>query len=248
MSDRVYMKSDRFYRYQHRGGKNLVGFQVKWRETDLWVGALGNLEKEAFEAVLNCRTQLETYISSVPAFLRSLAPLPEDPLAPPLVRRMLDAARLAGVGPMAAVAGAIAQAVAEALQPLSPSVIVENGGDCYLDLQEETTVGIFAGPRSPFSGKIGLRFQACRFPLGVCTSSGTVGHSLSFGKADAVTVVARDAALADAAATALGNLVQTPGDIAKALDAAREIPSIEGALVAARDKMGIWGDLELVPL
>ena len=126
-------------------------------------------------------------------------PLPEDPLAPPLLRTMLSAARLAGVGPMASVAGAIAQAVGAALKPHSSSIIVENGGDCYLDMDEETTVGIYAGPRSPFSGKIGIRLTADVFPLGICTSSGTVGHSLSFGKADAVTVTARDAALADAA-------------------------------------------------
>jgi uncharacterized protein len=244
----TYTESHRFYRYQHQHRGGWVSFQTRYRETDLWIRAQRPLEEEALAAVLNCRSQLEEYISQHPEFFSSLVPLPEDPFAPPLVRRMLDASRVAGVGPMASVAGAIAQAVALSLKPLTPSILIENGGDCYLDLQEEIKVGIFAGPASPFRGKIGLRFTADRFPFGICTSSGTIGHSLSFGKADAVTVVSRDAALADAAATALGNLVQTPRDINKALDLAPTIPRVDGALIIIQDKIGIWGKLELVAL
>jgi ApbE superfamily uncharacterized protein (UPF0280 family) len=244
----MFRESDRFYRYQHLSRQGWVSFQARYRETDLWIRARCLLEKEALEVVLNCRHQLEAYIGQHPDFLHSLVPLPDDPFAPPLVRQMLRAAREAGVGPMASVAGAIAQSVGLSLKSLSSSIIVENGGDCYLDLQEDTSVGIYAGPDSPFTGKIALRFAADRFPLGICTSSGTIGHSLSFGKADAVTVVARDAALADAGATALGNLVQDPQDIRKVLEHAPTIPHIEGALVIVRDKMGLWGSLELVPL
>jgi len=244
----VYLEAHRFYRYQHQSKKGWVTFQVKYRETDLWIRALKNAEKEAMEAVLNCRNQLEQYISGLPEFLRSLSPLPDDPLAPAVVRQMLRAALTAGVGPMASVAGAIAQTVALALKPVTPSIIVENGGDCYLDMSEEITVGIFAGPRSPFSGRMGMRFLPERFPLGICTSSGTVGHSLSFGKADAVTVVSKDAALADAAATTLGNMVRSPADIRKALELAPSIPAVEGVLVVVKDKMGIWGNIELIPL
>jgi uncharacterized protein len=244
----MYKESHRFYRYRHQSKEGWVSFQTRYRESDLWIRAQRSLEKEALEAVLNCRHQLEEYIAQHADFLHSLAPLPADPFAPPLVRQMLDATRQAGVGPMASVAGAIAQSVGLSLKPLSPSIIIENGGDCYLDLPEETSVGIFAGPDSPFTGKIALRFTADRFPLGICTSSGTIGHSLSFGKADAVTVVARDAALADAAATALGNLVQIPRDIGKALELAPSIRLIEGALIIVQDKMGIWGSLELIPI
>jgi uncharacterized protein len=244
----MFKESHRFYRYQHQSKEGWVSFKTRYRETDLWIRAQRSLEREAMEAVLNCRHQLEEYVAQHPDFLHSLAPLPADPFAPPLVGQMLHAAQEAGVGPMASVAGAIAQFVGLSLKPLTPSIIVENGGDCYLDLQEHTSVGVFAGPTSPFTGKIALRFTADRFPLGICTSSGTIGHSLSFGKADAVTVVARDAALADAAATALGNMVQTPRDIGKALDFVPSIPLIEGALIIVQDKMGIWGSLELIPL
>ncbi len=143
----MYTETHRFYRYQHQALKGWESFQVKYRETDLWIRARRNLEREAAQAVLTCRLQLEEYIAAHEDFLRSLEPLPDDPMAPPLVRRMLRAANAAGVGPMASVAGAIAQAVGVALKPFSDSVIVENGGDCYLDLREQTTIGIFAGPR-----------------------------------------------------------------------------------------------------
>jgi hypothetical protein len=244
----MYTETHRFYRYQHKAPKGWEGFQVKYRETDLWIRARRNLEREASEAVLSCRLQLEGYIAKHPDFLKSLSPLPDDPLAPPLIRRMLTAGLTAGVGPMAAVAGAIAQSVAVALKPFSDSVIVENGGDCYLDLHEQTTVGIFAGPGSPFTGKIGMRLGPERFPTGICTSSGTVGHSLSFGKTDAVTVISPDAALADAAATRLGNMVQTKADINKALELAPSIASIEAVLILINDKMGAWGNVEITPI
>jgi uncharacterized protein len=198
--------------------------------------------------VLKCRLQLEDYISGHPEFLRSLTPLPEDTLAPLIVRRMLHAGREAGVGPMAAVAGAVAQRVAEDLHSWSPFIIIENGGDCYLNLQEDITVGVYTGRDSPFADRIALRFAAVRFPLSICTSSGTIGHSLSFGRADAVTVVAKDAALADAAATAIGNRVRTGRDVGLGLEIARSISALEGVLIAIGDKLGAWGDIELVSM
>lgn len=241
-------KNQRFYRYQHQSKEGWFAFQTRYRETDLWIRARRDVGKEALTAVLNYRHQLERYISQHPEFLTSLAPLPEDPLAPPLVRHMIEASRQAGVGPMAGVAGAMAQFVARDLKPLTPAIIIENGGDCYLDIQEEMRIGIYAGPDSPFSGRMALRFPPERFPLGICTSSGTIGHSLSFGRANAVTVVSQDAVLADAAATALGNLVRRPEDIARTLEKAAGIPSVEGVLIVVKDKIGIWGDLELIPL
>jgi hypothetical protein len=199
-------------------------------------------------AVLKYRRRLEIHIAHCPEFLHSLTPLPENPLAPLIARRMIHAAQEAGVGPMAAVAGAMAQMVAEDLQTWSPLIIIENGGDCYLNLREDVTVGVYAGPESPFTNRLGLRFSGDRFPLAICTSSGTIGHSLSFGRADAVTVVAKDAALADAAATAIGNRVGTRGDVAPALETAQSIREIEGVLIVIQDKVGIWGNMEVVPV
>jgi ApbE superfamily uncharacterized protein (UPF0280 family) len=240
-------ESHRFYRFQHQNKKGWATFEVRYRETDLWIRARRNVQKEALEAVLNYRHQLEQYIARFPDFLHSLVPLPDAALAPPLICRMLRAARMAGVGPMAGVAGAMAEFVALNLKAYSESIVIENGGDCFFDIDEEIKVGIYAGERSPFSGRLAIRLTPERFPLGICTSSGTVGHSLSFGKADAVTVLCKDTALADATATALGNLVQGPRDIAAALDRSTSIPSIEGVLILVGSKMGVRGNIELVP-
>ena len=225
----------------------LVGFQVAVKETDLWVLAGQDLSREVREVVLQERRQLEAYIAGHPEFLTTLTPWPEDPFAPPVVRAMISAARKAGVGPMAAVAGALAERVGQALEPLSAEVIVENGGDIYLKVASPATVALFAG-KSPLSHRVGLRIDPELTPMGVCTSSGTVGHSFSFGRADAACILAPNAALADAAASALGNRVQKAGDIAPALEWAAALPEILGAVVIVGDKLGAWGRVELVPL
>jgi len=225
----------------------LTGFRVEVRETDLWVLAGQDFSREVRELVIQERQQLEAYIGGHPAFLTSLTPWPEDPFAPALVREMIAAAAIAQVGPMAAVAGALAARVGRYLAPLSPEVIVENGGDIYLVVTQPATVALFAG-KSPLSHKVGLRLDPAVSPLGVCTSSATVGHSLSFGKADAACVLAQNTALADAAATALGNRIQGPDSIAPGLDWLASLPDILGAVVIVGEKLGAWGQVELVPL
>lgn len=236
----------RTYRYRHQS-KGWHIFQVRYRQTDLWIRAAGPFQAEARTAVLSCRHQLENYLRNHPRFLHSRVPLEDDPLAPAIARKMLQASRLAGVGPMAAVAGAIAQDVVERLRAVSPATIVENGGDCFLDVQEDITMGIHCGPTSPFQDRLALRFTADRFPLAICTSSGTIGHSLSLGRADAVTVIAKNAALADAVATALGNLVVTPADTGQALEAGQRIAGVEGILILIEDQLAAWGQVELAP-
>ena len=228
-----------------RGG--LVSFRVAVKETDLMVLAARDFTNEVREAVVKERQQLEGYIEAHPDFVKTLAPWPEDPFAPGLVREMIAAGKKTGVGPMAAVAGAIAERVGRALMPSSPEVIVENGGDIFLKISRPATVALFAG-KSPLSQKVGLKIEPLLGPLGVCTSSGTVGHSLSFGRADAACVLAPSAALADACATALGNRVPDAGAIDAALEWVAEVPGILGAVVIVGDKLGAWGQVELTPL
>jgi uncharacterized protein len=238
---------ERFYRELHHRAEWVV-FRAQYQESDLWIRAERDLRQVAQDAVLTCRRHLEEYIAHHPAFLHSLQPLTDDDQAPPVVRKMLRAALAAVVGPMAAVAGAIAQAVGQKLRAQGSGSIIENGGDCYLDVTEDITLAVYAGPHSPFTNRLGLRFSATDLPLGVCTSSGTIGHSLSFGRADAVTVIAPNAALADAAATRLGNVVQDPASINTALQLAPEIPGLTGVLILVDDRLGAWGNLELLPL
>ena len=225
----------------------LVGFRVAVQETDLWVLAARDFTREVRELVVQERQQLEAYIAGHPDFLTTLVPWPEDPFAPPVVREMIAAAAATGVGPMAAVAGALAARVGRHLAPLSPEIIVENGGDIFLAISHPATVALYAGA-SPLSQRVGLRLDPASSPLGVCTSSGTVGHSLSFGQADAACVLAPNAALADAAATALGNRVRGPDAIAPALEWAAGLPEILGAVIIVGKKLGAWGRVELVPL
>jgi ApbE superfamily uncharacterized protein (UPF0280 family) len=220
---------------------------VAVKETDLYILAQSVLEQEAREAIIQLRQQLEAYISANPLFQTSLVPLPADPRAPQIVKEMLAAAQAAGVGPMAGVAGAMAEFVGAALLPFTPEVVVENGGDIFLQTSSERKIGIFAG-RSPLSMRVGIRVPAERQPLGVCTSSATVGPSLSLGKADAVCVISPSATLADAAATALGNMVQGKGDIEQALEAGSKIPGVEGAVIIVDDALGAWGRYELIKL
>ncbi|MFH1035815.1 MAG: UPF0280 family protein [Pseudomonadota bacterium] len=226
----------------------LKAFTVRVKETDLWIQAQEDHSQAAVESILRHRRGLEAYIEEHPRFLDSLTPLAPDPLAPPLVRAMLAAGLATGTGPMAAVAGAVAQAVAVDLLALSPQVVVENGGDIYLCLQRETVVGLWAG-KSPLSGKLGLKLPASAMPLAVCTSSGTVGHSLSLGRADAATILARDAALADAAASALGNRVHNRGDLAGAVEwVAQHIEGVLGAVAVLDDRLAAWGQVEMLEL
>jgi len=98
------------------------------------------------------------------------------------------------------------------------------------------------------SQKVGIKIPAEDTPIGVCTSSGKIGHSLSFGRADAVVVLSRDAALADAAATAVGNAVKTGDEIEKGIHLARRIPGVLGVVIVVDDRIGAWGKVQLVKL
>jgi ApbE superfamily uncharacterized protein (UPF0280 family) len=227
--------------------EGLLGFRVAVKETDLMVLAAQDFTPQVREVVVQERRQLEAYIAAHPGFLEALAPWPADPFAPPVVREMIAATAKVGVGPMAAVAGTLAARVGQALAPLSPEVIVENGGDIFIRVIRPATVALFAG-KSPLSGRVGLKIDPGATPLGVCTSSGTVGHSLSLGRADAACIVAPDTALADAAATALGNRVLDAAAIGAALQWAAGVKEILGAVVIVGDKLGAWGAVELVPL
>ncbi len=247
------MNSDfvsRKYRRYHRG-RDLEYFRVRVKQTDLFIGVTKeryrpDLAARIEERMYSVRAGLETYIASHPEFLTSLEPVALKPGAPEIAKRMARAAVLAGVGPMAAVAGAFAEEVGEVLTDC-PDVIVENGGDLYIRTTRERLVMVAAG-HSPFSHRIAVRIQPRESPLGVCTSSGTVGPSLSLGRADAALVKAASASLADAVATGAGNRVATKDRLETAIAYAQSIAGVTGILVIKDDRMAAWGDIELVPV
>jgi ApbE superfamily uncharacterized protein (UPF0280 family) len=245
-SKEINMYEKRTYRNLVKS-EDLIKFEVIVKETDLLVRAERDFSKETRESVLKYRHQLETYIAMNPEFQKSLVSLADDPYAPEIVQEMIRTSQLALVGPMAAVAGAMAEWVSKDLLKLSEEVIVENGGDIYFATSKERTIGIYAG-NSPLSFKIGIVISPEETPLGICTSSGTVGPSLSFGKANAVCILSKSAALADAAATAVGNVVKEKKDIELGLERGKEIAGILGTLIIVEEKMGVWGNIKLTRL
>ncbi|MFZ5632502.1 MAG: UPF0280 family protein [Bacillota bacterium] len=242
---------ERDYRLRHRQ-QDLAHFRVAVGETDLDVAVRKERYNQEIVALVESlvreyRGQLEDYIARDPDFLKSLVPLDPKAGAPAIAVTMAGAARTAGVGPMAAVAGAISEAVGRVLLKHSRDVIVENGGDIFLRTRGIRKIGIFAGG-SVLSNRLGLEIRPEDTPAGICTSSGTVGHSLSFGCADAVVVVSPSAPLADAVATASGNLVRTPADLEKAVDFAASVPGVTGAVIILGDRLAVKGKIKLIPV
>ncbi len=225
--------------------KDLVSFTAIVKETDLHIRALKNLERLALQSIEKHRQPLEDYIRNHPLFLHALEPFPIEDTAPEIVKEMAEASKAVGVGPMAAVAGAIAEAVGRDLMFCSPEIIVENGGDIFLKSGKQRLVGVYAGT-SPFTGKIALQIEPEDTPLGICTSSGTVGPSLSLGSADAVITLAPSAALADAAATAVGNRIKTSEDIDAQMEQAGPKYGLTGLVIIKGDRIGLWGKVKLV--
>ena len=240
------MYKNRTYRnLVHRN--DLVSFNVTVSETDLFVSAVKPFEDLTKELILRYRGYIEAYIQTYPEFAKTLKPWHIKGPSPIIIKDMAIAGKNAGVGPMAAVAGAIAENVGLNLLSHTNEVIVENGGDVFLKTNDQVTIGIFAGT-SPLNLRIGLRIDSRTRPVSVCTSSGTVGHSLSLGKADAVCAVSGSGSLADAAATSIGNQVKSKTDIQQTISFGKKIKGVTGLVIIMDDKIGIWGELEVVPL
>lgn len=224
---------------------NFTSYNVKIAESDLLISSDSNLADLALKSLAKHRYSLETYIKSHPDFRTSLLPLPEDDLAPPIVRDMFAKSKICGVGPMAGVAGAVSEFVGYDLLDQTENIIIENGGDIFIKSQNKLIVSVYAG-NSPLSYKVNFIVKPEETPLGICTSSATVGPSLSFGKADAVCVISKSATLADAAASAIGNKVKSKNDIKSALDFGIKIKGITGIIIILESEMGAIGEVQFV--
>ncbi|MBU4377127.1 MAG: UPF0280 family protein [Candidatus Omnitrophica bacterium] len=237
------MYEKRFYRDWVKEG-DLKAFEVKLFETDLLILADRILKIEAEKIVYAYRRDLLDYIDKNKSFKESFKPIEMDEKAPAIAKDMIKKSAIAGVGPMAGIAGAMAEYTARGLLEYSSEIIIENGGDIFMNSAKDRTMSVFAG-KSPLSGKIKIRLLAEKMPLGIATSSATVGHSISFGKADAALIISHDAVLADCVATEACNLAKSADDLTKAIDYAKSINGVLGALIILGDKMASWGDIEL---
>lgn len=244
------MFSQRNYRLKHNAAE-MVSFQVCIKETDLWIAVDKKSYQQDFQNrienyIVKLRSDLEDYIKYEPDFFISLQPCLIKPHTPDIAKAMIVASSKYGVGPMAAVAGSFAEYVGHLLSPQCREIIIENGGDIFIKTRQARVIAIFAGA-SPLSNTIGIKISGNKI-RGVCTSSGTVGPSLSLGKSDATVIVAKTPAIADAAATAIGNMVENEEDISKAIREAQKLSGILGALIVKGSKLGACGEIELVSL
>lgn len=228
--------------------RDLKRFHVIYKETDLLISAPVEMQEEIFSRLVNLRHQIDSYIEQDPEFKKTFDPHTVPQSAPEVVQVMSQAAEKTGVGPMAAVAGAIAEMLMRGLLPLlkEKELIIENGGDICLLSRKSRCVGIYPGPLSTFSHEMALEVESSGKMLGVCTSSGRFGHSHSLGKADVAIVIADSSALADAAATAVGNTVKSASDVDRGLQVVQQIKGVKGVLVICDQNMGIWGEIKLV--
>ena len=238
------MKSNgenRFYR-QYMKADDLVYFGVHQEQSDLYIGAQKKLAMKADEYLLQARLEIKKEIAKRPEFLSSFYPLLYTGGAKQPVHRMYWASSACGVGPMAAVAGAVAQYVGRKLADFSDNVIVENGGDIYLKTTVARQVSVYAG-QSSLSGKIALEIEPGEW--GICTSAYSIGHSYSDGRCDAAVVIAHDCALADAAATALGNSIKDEKQLERGVKGILNIDGVLGALAVINEKVAAAGDVTL---
>ena len=232
-----------------RDASGLCAWRVAVGESRLWVRSRVPDRTGVMRLLGELRGTLAAFVRIYPPFAVALRPLaiPPEFTAPPIAHVMVEAAAAAGVGPMAGVAGAIAEHVCRFITRTQPEAIVENGGDIYIISGTERTCAVHAGD-SPLSMRIGIALDAGCFPCAVCTSSATVGPSLSFGAADAAVVAAGGGALADALATALGNRIRTVEDLADAVSWAHAQPGVIGALAVLGDRLAVKGNLQIVHL
>jgi hypothetical protein len=225
-------------------------FSSVLQESDLLVGVSHQAYFKAIASI--CREEqkrlyslLSGHITAYPSFLTSLLPLEKPAVGDlsPELDCMYSCGMATGTGPMSSVAGLFAEYVGRVIASglEQAEVMVENGGDLYVKNREELVVVVHAG-NVVLSGKMGLVLPPGEW--GVCTSSGTQGHSFSRGKADAVTIVAQSTPLADAWATALANEVEGRRDIEPLLERVEEIPEILACVVIAGEALGVRGAFE----
>lgn len=226
-------------------------FCVKFLESDLWIGVDSgsyrvSMEDKVYAFLVDLRRQMDAYLLMDPQYKAALKPYDAGLEAPGILKEMSRVSHKTGIGPMSAVAGAVALRVADFLKEKfgAEEVIVENGGDIYAKATSDMDISVFAG-QSPLSEKVGLHIPAAAFPCGICTSSGTVGPSLSLGRADAMMIVCQDVLLADSYATAMANRIKTVNDLQPVIESIQTIPEILGALAVKDDKLAVCGLYEL---
>jgi ApbE superfamily uncharacterized protein (UPF0280 family) len=243
------MYEKRFYRTwtEHRP---LHHHELKIEESDLLLlfdngNDAARLIAEADQALRRVRTAIKRYIHAVPSFAHALTPTKSDPDAPRVISDMIRAGQIWNVGPMAAVAGTVAEYVARAVHHGEGTVIVENGGDIFALSEVPVRFGLYAGEASPF--KSALTFEvAAGGGVSICTSSGRIGPSFSKGSADAAVAIHRVGAVADAAATSIANRIRHSADVDAVVQQEQSKNRLRALISCMDDRLGMWGEISLI--
>lgn len=232
----------RFYR--QTVADDLYTFEITIKESNLFVKTCKDLKTIAFDALYSIRKDLESYILKSKSFLASLSPIKQDKNAPDIVKSMIKVSSYVGVGPMACVAGAVSQEVGKVLLQHCGECIVENGGDIYLKLDRDTSLGLYVGKDNPLN-RLSIILKKSNKPYGICTSSAKIGPSLSFGSSDVSLIISHDAYFSDCLASACGNIIKNEQDLKKAVDLARKFKETVGCCFVCNQKVAFWGDIEI---
>ena len=221
-------------------------FRLDYKYSGLYIICDRDISSELEEPVLSFYRNIEKVITRQTDFEKSLVPIKSVKDLPPTIKEMCDAGEVFGVGPMASIAGALCDYLAKSLAGRCSFLMIENGGDVYIKSSDPLEVGIFT-KNIYFKDKLTLLVEAGQTPCGICSSSGSFGHSLSLGKSDLVTVLSRTATIADAAATSIANTINSEEDIDTAIARFSQYKEVEGLIIIKNKRIGLWGKLQLAP-
>ncbi|MCJ7666095.1 MAG: UPF0280 family protein [Actinobacteria bacterium] len=222
-------------------------FRLDYKYSGLLIMCDRDIGNELEGLVRGFYADIEKVIAGRPGFKNSLVPIEVMDHYPPVVKDMCHAGEVFNVGPMASIAGAVCDHLAENIAGKCSFLMIENGGDVYIKSSSPLEVGIFT-KNNYFKDMITLLIEAGLTPCGICSSSGSFGHSLSLGKSDLVTVLSGTAILADAAATAVANTINREEDIDAAITRFRKYSEIKGLIAIKNKRIGLWGQLQLAPV
>lgn len=242
-ADKLYMDKS-IYRNKIKS-REKYNWQITFRFSDLLVSCNKNVSSKIVQLVKEIYGLLDSVIREEPSFQKSLSPVKIKENHPPVIKKMCLKSALFNVGPMAAVAGAVCDYIASGLNNCCERLIIENGGDIYIRSTRDVDVGVYLKNKN-FKDTINIKIKAKSTPCGLCSSSGAFGHSLSLGKSDLVTVLSHSTISADAAATSIANRIGDASDIGKIIEKYKEIKDINGILIVKDNKLGIWGNIELI--
>ncbi|MFQ3674917.1 MAG: UPF0280 family protein [Endomicrobiia bacterium] len=230
---------------------NLKSYEVLYKETALLVKTEKDFSKKVLKYIVEVRRPIETYIKTHPEFKTSLKPILPKFSMPEIIKNMCEVTTKVNVGPMASVAGTVSEYIGKKLLNFTKNVIIENGGDIFCNVGHQLKLGIYCGDRSIFSNKLAILVKLKNQNLGICSSSGILGHSLSFGKSDLVVIISSSAAFSDALATATGNMVKTEKDLEQATNYAKNFSETHSVCIIKNRTISFWakdGCCELIKI